>query len=152
MNWTKENFTVSTDKSRLDIDVIQGFLRTSYWGASRTRNEIEKAIKNSVCFGLYHLDRQIGFARLVTDEVVISWLGDVFVIPEFQKKGLGKWMMACIVSHPLLQTTKCLLGTRDAHGLYEKFGWERKEGMSRSKEFETNSNQPPDTNPRCADS
>jgi len=141
MNWVKDSFTISTDKDRLDIDVIHGFLETSYWGASRTRKEIETTIEKSICFGLFHGKRQIGFARLVTDEVVISWLGDVFVIPEFQKKGLGKWLMECVVSHPVTKKTKCLLGTRDAHGLYEKYGWNRKEVMSRPEDNDEDSNK-----------
>ena len=131
MEWTKHNLIISTDKSRLDIEVIHGFLKTSYWAGARTREEIQKAIENSICFGLFQGDRQIGFARVVTDEVVVSWLGDVFIIPEFQKNGLGKWLMECIVSHPILKKTKCLLGTKDAHGLYEKYAFQRKELMSR---------------------
>jgi len=131
MEWTKDNFTISTDKSRLDLDVICGFLKTSYWAADRSRDEIEKTIETSVCFGVFHESHQIGFARMVTDEVVVSWLGDVFIIPEFQKRGLGKWLMECIVSHPVLQKANCILGTKDAHGLYEKYGFKRKELMSR---------------------
>lgn len=134
MEWKKDGFTVSTDKKRLDLDVIHGFLKTSYWAGKRTRNEIEKTIETSICFGLYQGDRQIGFARIVTDEVVISWLGDVFVIPEFQKQGLGNWLMERVTSHPVLKKTKCLLGTKDAHGLYEKHSFRRKEMMSRPEE------------------
>lgn len=141
---------VSADKDRLDIEVIHGFLSTSYWGASRTREEIEKTISNSICFGLFYEGRQIGFARLVTDEVVISWLGDVFVIPEFQKRGLGKWLMECVVSHPVAKRTKCLLGTRDAHGLYEKYGWIRKECMSRPEDEKEDSNHAVLTTPEAA--
>ncbi|EDY80710.1 acetyltransferase, GNAT family [Verrucomicrobiia bacterium DG1235] len=150
MNWTNGDFTISTDKSRLDLDVIHGFLQTSYWGAERTRREIEKTIENSICFGLFYKERQIGFARLVTDEVVISWLGDVFVIPDFQNKGLGKWLMECVTSHPITKRTKCLLGTKDAHGLYEKYGWNRKEMMSRPEEEKEDSNQSAHTTPASA--
>ncbi len=145
MNWENDSFKISTDKSILDVDVIHNFLKSSYWGTSRTREDVEKTIENSVCFGLYQEERQIGFARLVTDEVVISWLGDVFAIPEFQKKGLGKWLMECVISHPVTKRTKCLLGTRDAHQLYEKYGWNRKEVMSRPEDKEENSNHQMDT-------
>lgn len=131
MNWSKNGFTIATDKSLLDIQVIHGFLKSSYWGASRTIEQIERSIDYSICFGLYQDGRQIGFARLITDEVVISWLGDVFVIPEFHNQGLGKWLMECVTSHPVLQKTKCLLETKDAHGLYEQYGWKRNEGMAR---------------------
>ena len=134
MEWEKDGFTVSNEKELLNVEVIYNFLRSSYWGASRTKAEIEKTIANSICFGLYHGNRQIGFARLVTDEAVISWLGDVFIIPEYQKRGLGKWLIECVTSHPIAKNTRCLLGTRDAHGLYEKFGWIRKEVMSRPKD------------------
>ena len=134
MNWKKDDFQISTDKTRLDIEVIHGFLRTSYWAADRSKEEIETTLSNSVCFGLFHGERQIGFARLVTDEVVISWLGDVFVLPEYRKKGLGKWLIECVSSHPIAKKTKCLLGTRDAHGLYEKYGWNRREMMTRPEE------------------
>lgn len=131
MKWIKGEYTVSTDKRLLDVELIHGFLQTSYWAASRTREEVEATIARSICFGLYQGERQIGFARLVTDEVVISWLGDVFVIPEYQRRGLGRWLMECVCAHPVMGKTKCLLGTRDAHGLYEKYGWARTEAMSR---------------------
>lgn len=136
MEWIDNEFTVSTDKARLDIDVICDFLATSYWAAHRTKSQIERTIEHSICFGLFHGERQIGFARLVTDEVVISWLGDVFVIPDFQKRGLGKWLVQCVTSHPIAMKTKCILGTNDAHGLYEKYGWERKELMSRPRDVD----------------
>ena len=137
MEWTKDIYTISTDKSRLDLDVIHGFLKTSYWAADRSREEIEKTIHTSICFGVFLEARQIGFARIVTDQVAHSWLGDVFVIPEFQKNGLGKWLIECIVSHPILMKTNCDLGTRDAHGLYEKFGFKRTELMTRPKNGKT---------------
>ena len=140
LNWAKDNFSISTDKSRLDIDFIHGFLRTTYWAASRTREEVATSIENSICFGLFYEERQIGFARLVTDEAVFSWLGDVFIVPEFQKRGLGTWLIECVVSHPVAKRTKCLLGTRDAHGLYEKFGWYRREAMFRPENGEEDSN------------
>jgi len=134
MEWSNNEFLVSTEKHRLDIDVINEFLANSYWASGRTREQIERTIENSICFGLFYGDRQIGFARLVTDEVAISWLGDVFVISDFQNRGLGKWLIECVTSHPTVKRTKCFLGTKDAHGLYEKYGWERKELMARPDE------------------
>jgi len=134
MEWSNNEFLVSTEKHRLDIDVINEFLANSYWASGRTREQIERTIENSICFGLFYGDRQIGFARLVTDEVAISWLGDVFVISDFQNRGLGKWLIECVTSHPNVKRTKCFLGTKDAHGLYEKYGWERKELMARPDE------------------
>ncbi|HIG28377.1 MAG TPA: N-acetyltransferase [Verrucomicrobiales bacterium] len=133
MEWTKDSFTISTDKSHLDLDVIHGFLKTSYWAADRSREEIKATLETSICFGVFQGSRQIGFARTVTDRIAHSWLGDVFVIQEFQKNGLGKWLMECIVSHPILEQTSCELGTKDAHGLYEKFAFKRTELMTRPK-------------------
>ena len=134
MNWTKGEYTISTDRSLLDLDTIHGFLKTSYWANERSREQIECTIENSICFGLYKGDRQIGFARIVTDEAAISWLGDVFVLPEFQRNGLGKWLVQCVTEHPIVKQTRCLLGTQDAHGLYEQYGWERREMMFRPED------------------
>lgn len=130
MEWTRNGFNISADKSRLSLDVIHAFLKTTYWAADRSREQIARSLESSLCFGLYHDMRQIGFARVVTDEVSHSWLGDVFVLPEFQGQGLGKWLVACVVSHPIIKVTGCDLGTRDAHGLYEKFGFTRREQMN----------------------
>lgn len=127
----KEGFVINTDPCLLDIRTIHDFLRTTYWAADRTLEEIRESVGNSICFGVYLEDRQIGFARVVSDHVSVSWLGDVFILPEFQGRGLGKWLMACVVSHPAVSRTRCILGTRDAHGLYEKYGFERIELMRR---------------------
>jgi len=131
MEWTQGNYHVSTDKARLDLEVIHGFLKTTYWASERRREMIEQVVEKSLCFGMYEGLHQIGFARVLTDEVVVSWLGDVFIHPSFQGRGLGKWLMTCIISHPVLVRTKCILGTRDAHGLYEQFDFVRKEQMLR---------------------
>ena len=136
MEWNKGEYVISTDKSRLDLDVICGFLKISYWAAERTRDEVMTTIDNSICFGMYREGRQVGFCRLVTDGVVISWLGDVFVLSEYRGNGLGKWLMECVTSHPVAKRTKCVLGTNDAHGLYEQYGWVRKELMSRQLDGE----------------
>ena len=118
-------FTISTDKSRLQFDVIQSFLANdSYWAQKRTPEQTRTAIENSICFGLYHHDRQIGFARVVSDQATFAYLGDVFVIDEFRGRGLSKWLMEVIVAHPDLQgLRRWVLATRDAHGLYEKTGF-----------------------------
>lgn len=122
---TRDEFVISTDRSRLNIDEIQRFLaEESYWARERTREQTETAIENSICFGLYHGDRQIGFARVVSDQATFAYLGDVYVIDEFRGRGLSKWLMEVIVSHPDLQgLRRWVLATRDAHGLYEKFGF-----------------------------
>jgi GNAT superfamily N-acetyltransferase len=125
MEVTHDRFVISTDRSRLDIDVIQRFLvEDSYWARERTLEQTKTAIENSICFGVYDGDRQIGFARVVSDQATFAYLGDVFIIDEYRGRGLSKWLMEAIVSHPDLQgLRRWVLATRDAHTLYEKFGF-----------------------------
>lgn len=125
MDWTSGELTISTEKSRLQIDVIQSFLANdSYWAQTRTLEQTKTAIENSICFGAYHGTRQIGFARVVSDCATFAYLGDVFIIEEFRGQGLSKWLMEAIISHPDLQgLRRWVLATRDAHALYEKFGF-----------------------------
>lgn len=125
MEVTKDDFEISTDKARLQFDVIQRFLEEeSYWAANRTPQQTLTAIENSICFGLYQDDRQIGFGRVVSDLATFAYLGDIFVIPEFRGRGLSKWLMETIVSYPELQgLRRWVLATRDAHGLYEQYGF-----------------------------
>jgi GNAT superfamily N-acetyltransferase len=124
MEWTRDKFTVTTDKARLDRSVIERFLGSSYWAENIPRNTVDKSIENSLCFGLLEENRQIGFARVVTDRATFGFLADVFVLPEHRGAGLGKWLIECVVSHPELQgLRRWLLGTRDAHGLYRQFGF-----------------------------
>ncbi|MGD9563615.1 MAG: GNAT family N-acetyltransferase [Pyrinomonadaceae bacterium] len=122
---TRDEFEISTNRSRLDIDVIQRFLvEDSYWARGRTLEQTKTAIENSICFGVYHGDRQIGFARVVSDRATFAYVGDVFIIEEYRGRGLSKWLMEAIVSHPDLQgLRRWVLATRDAHELYEKFGF-----------------------------
>ena len=118
-----ENFEISTDKSKLDIDMIHKFLiEDSYWAQTRTFEQTRTAIENSICFGIYLNDRQVGFARVVSDRATFAYLGDVFILDEFRGRGLSKRLMQTIVSHPELQgLRRWLLATKDAHGLYEQF-------------------------------
>lgn len=123
--WQNGEFTISTDRERLEIDVIHKFLsEESYWARERTREQTETAIKNSLPFGVYQGDRLIGFARVVTDYATFAYLGDVFILEEFRGRGVSKWLMDVIVNHPDLQNfRRWILATRDAHSLYEKFGF-----------------------------
>jgi GNAT superfamily N-acetyltransferase len=123
MEWQHENFVISTDKERLDSEAIQKFLsEESYWAKSRTYEQTLRAIENSICFGLYLDDRQIGFARVVSDQAAFAYLGDVYILDEFRGQGLSKWLMETILSHPDLQgLRRWLLATRDAHGLYAQY-------------------------------
>jgi GNAT superfamily N-acetyltransferase len=126
MEWRNEEFRINTDKERLDIEAIQRFLEEeSYWAKTRTLEQTKHAIENSLCFGVYHHNRQIGFARVVSDMATFAYLGDVFILEEFRGRGLSKWLMEAIVAHPDLQgLRRWLLATRDAHGLYAQFEFE----------------------------
>src|SRR3954447_12638365 len=102
--WTRGDYTISTDRRRLDLDVIHGFLSQSYWAAGRSRERVAAAIEHSLPFGLYHRETQVGFARVVTDHVVIAFLADVFVLEAYRGQGLGRWLVEVVTSHPDLQS------------------------------------------------
>jgi GNAT superfamily N-acetyltransferase len=120
-----EQYVVSTDKDRLDLEMIHNFLSTqSYWAKGIPRTTLEESIRHSLCFGLFHGNEQIGFARIVSDLATIAYLADVFVVPQYRGRGLSKWLMECICSHPHLQDLRrWMLVTEDAHGLYRKYGF-----------------------------
>ena len=123
-NFRKGNYLISTDKSKLDIKVIHGYLTNSYWAKNRHLKISKLTIKNSLCFGLYFKDKQIGYSRVITDYATFAYLADVFILEEFRGKGLSKWMMKIIFDYEDLQNVRrWLLATSDAHGLYEKFGF-----------------------------
>ena len=120
----KDNFTISTDPTRLDIDAICDFLTRAYWASGRPRERTERALNNSLVFGLYDRDKQIGVARVVSDYAVFAYLCDVFVHEEYRAQGLGKWLIKTVTSHPDLQgLRRWILATRDAHDLYKQYGW-----------------------------
>jgi GNAT superfamily N-acetyltransferase len=123
MTKNASEFIISTDKNLLQIDVIHGFLSTeSYWAKERTIEQTKRAIENSLCFGVYFEDQQIGFARVVTDFATFAYIGDVFILQEFRGKNLSKNLMETMVSHNDLQgLRRWVLATKDAHGLYEQF-------------------------------
>ena len=124
-NWQKDKFTITTNRDDLQLDAILDYLvNQSYWAKDRTREQLETVINNSLCFGVYKDDEQVGFARVVTDFATFAYLGDVYILDEFQGSGLGKWLMEVIVEHPDLQGfRRWVLATRDAHGLYEQYGF-----------------------------
>lgn len=117
---------ISTDRSRLDRDLIYRFLsEESYWAKGIARDLVERAIDNSYCFGTYIDGRQMGFARLVTDFARFGYLADVFILPEYRGHGYGKALISTIMADPELGSiARLLLFTRDAHGLYEQYGFE----------------------------
>ena len=114
---------ISTDKSKLDVEMIHRFLvEDSYWAQTRTLEQTRTAIENSLCFGAYSGDIQIGFGRVVTDFATFAYVGDVFVLDEYRGRGISKKLMQAMVDHPRLQgLRRWVLATRDAHGLYEQF-------------------------------
>jgi N-acetylglutamate synthase-like GNAT family acetyltransferase len=124
MDWKRKGFTVSTEKAKLDRDVIHGFLRNSYWAKGIPREIVDRAIENSLCFGLYEGDALVGFSRVITDRATFGYLADVFVLESHRGLGLATWFMETILAHPDLQgLRRWMLVTADAHGLYRKVGF-----------------------------
>jgi GNAT superfamily N-acetyltransferase len=121
----KDKYTLSTDKQRLDTSAIHNYLSEhSYWAKGRTMEQVLRSIEHSLCFGLYAGREQVGFARVVTDYATFAYLADVYVLEKYRGHGLSKWMIECITGHPQLQhLRRFVLATRDAHALYEKFGF-----------------------------
>jgi len=123
MRWTKGEFSVVDDMSLIDVDAVHAFLSQSYWAKGRSRMVVQLAMERSLPFGLLHGDRTVGFARVITDFAVFGTVEDVFVLPEFQGRGLGGWMLECILAHPALQGIDLIVATRKARGFYEHFGF-----------------------------
>lgn len=123
--WRQGEYIISTDDTRLDIALIHDFLsQRAYWAKGRTRAAIERSIANSLAFGIYRADRQVGFARVITDYATFAYLADVFVLETERGRGLSKWLLATIVQHPELQgLRRWLLATQDAHELYRQYGF-----------------------------
>lgn len=133
-------FLISTDKTKLDLRLIHDFLRQSYWAKNILYEKVEKSIEHSLCFGIYEGDRQIGFARVITDFARIAHLADVFVLQAYRGRGLGQWLMACIMSFPDLQTIdKWTLQTKDAHDFYRKYQFQ---ALSSPQDYMEKRNEP----------
>ena len=126
MQWRRDDFEVDTTLARVDFGVVNAFLTSSYWAGHRSPETNESAWRAShVVFGVYDRDgKQVGGARIVGDGLTFGWLADVFIIPEYQGRGLGKFLIDCVTKEPSCAATDFLvLGTRDAHGLYQPHGW-----------------------------
>jgi GNAT superfamily N-acetyltransferase len=128
MQWRRDGFRISTDPAQLDLEALHAYLSRSYWAAGIPREVVERSVRHSLCFGLYDEKeappRQVGFARVVSDLATFAYLGDVFVLEAYRGRGLSKWLMECIRRHPELQgLRRWSLATRDAHGLYGRFGF-----------------------------
>lgn len=124
MTIIKDHFTISTENEKFDIDSIHSFLTRSYWAEGISREVIKRSIEGSLCFGVFINSKQIGFARMITDKATFAYLADVFIIEEYRGLGLSKWLMEVIMAHPELKgLRRMMLATKDAHGLYKKFGF-----------------------------
>jgi len=122
----RDQFTISADPSRLNMNTVYDFLSRSYWANTRPRERTDQAFANSLVFGLYEGNRQVGLGRVVTDFSIVAYLCDVFIDEEYRGQGLGKWLVQSILEYPSLNhIRRWLLSTSDAHGLYQQFGFEQ---------------------------
>ena len=122
--WKREGYLISTDPGRLDLGVVHGFLKDSYWAQGVPLEVVERSVENSLVFGVYWGNEQVGFARVVTDRATFAYLADVFVLEEHRGRGLGRWMVEVVLSHPELRgLRRWMLATADAHGLYWGYGF-----------------------------
>lgn len=121
---TRGDYVISTDPTRLDSDAIHRYLSRSYWAEGIPLDVVKRSLAASLCFGLYHSNRQVGFARVITDRATFAYLGDVYVLEEHRGRGLGKWLMDAVFAHSaLLGLRRFVLVTRDAHALYARYGF-----------------------------
>lgn len=122
--WRRGEYAITTNPSRLDLGVVHSFLKGSYWAQGVPREVVERSVKNSLCFGIYRGDEQLGFARVTSDRATFAYLADVFVLEEHRGRGLGKWLVEVVLSHPELQgLRRWMLATADAHELYQGYGF-----------------------------
>lgn len=121
MEWNKDGFTVSDDRTRVDVGIVTELLGNTYWGHRRPPQIIGRLIEHSLCFSMFSKDTQIGFARVVTDYTVFSWLSDLVLAEDFRGKKLGGWLMECILNHPAIVGTQFVLQTGVAHHFYARF-------------------------------
>jgi GNAT superfamily N-acetyltransferase len=122
--WRRDGYLISTDASMLDLEVVHAYLSRSYWAAGVPEDVVRRSIENSLCFGVYRGEEQAGFARVVTDRATFAYLADVFVLEEHRGRGIGKWLVEVILSHPDLQgLRRWMLATRDAHDLYRRYAF-----------------------------
>jgi GNAT superfamily N-acetyltransferase len=133
---SRGEYTITSDKRRLDVAAVHAFLTTSYWSEGVPLEVVERAVLNSLAFGLFHAQEQVGFARVVTDKATFAYLADVFVLEAHRGKGLSKWLLEVIRGHEDLQgLRRFLLATKDAHSLYSQFGFNELAYPSRMMEI-----------------
>lgn len=122
--WKRDNWKISTDPALQDVDAIHAFLRTAYWAQDIPREVVARAVQHSLCFGLFDGPAQIGLARVITDYATFAYLCDVYVLAAYRGRGLGHWLIECVMAHPQMQGLRRInLVTRDAHELYAAFGF-----------------------------
>lgn len=133
MEWRKDEYLITDDRSKVQLEVVHRLLAATYWGDRRPREIVDRMVAGSICFSLYHGSKQIGFGRAVTDSTTFTWVADIVVEPEFRGAGLGKWIMECLLKHPAIKETQLVLQTRDAQGLYEQFGFSENSALMSTK-------------------
>lgn len=124
MIWERGDFTISSERKKVNIDVLHDMLSGSYWAKDRTREAVEKSIASSLCFSLLKDEEMIGFARVLTDSMAYAIILDMIILEDFRGKGLGQWLVKCICSHPEVAPLRQALWTGDAHNFYRKIGFE----------------------------
>jgi len=134
--FTRGDFRISTDPTEVDIDAVHAFLSATYWAEGIPRETVARAVAGSIPFSLFHGGRQIGFARAITDRATFAYLADVYVLEEYRGQGLAHWLIEVVMAHPDLQGLRRFsLATRDAHGLYARFGFKPVSAPERQMEI-----------------
>ncbi len=124
MDWTRDGYTITTDPHRIDHEAVYRFLADSYWAAERPTEVIDRSLDASLTFSLLHDDRQVGMARVVSDQATFAWLCDVYIDADHRGKGLGQWLVSVVIEHPdLRDIQRWMLGTTHSHSLYARFGF-----------------------------
>ncbi len=143
------DYTISTDPARLDVAAIYAYLSQAYWSQGRPQEVVQRSLENSLCFGVYHGDAQVGLARVITDYATFAYLCDVYILDDHQGRGLGKWVISVVIEYPDLRSLRrFLLATRDAHGLYRQCGFSELVTPERWMEkFQPAMQTPPDETP-----
>lgn len=141
MIWQWQGYEFTDDRDRMDFDAVFNLLARTYWASDRPRELQRRAFDHSICFSLLKSGQQIGFARVISDWATFAWIADVIIHPEHRASGLGKWMIDCLLQHPALETRSQWLATKDAHTLYERFGFSRTESLRRGPPLPGEPNQ-----------
>jgi GNAT superfamily N-acetyltransferase len=123
--WRRGEYAIVEDPARLDVEAIHGYLTRSYWAEGIPLEIVRRSLEHSINFSILHGTTLAGFGRVVTDRATFGYVGDVFVLEGHRGNGLSKWLMECMLAHPELQgLRRWVLLTRDAHGLYRRYGFE----------------------------